>query len=53
MKRYYAIVCAASAACAALLALHSLPAAAESNANLVSQPHITELVTMAVPPYKW
>jgi hypothetical protein len=53
MKRYYAVVCAASAACAVLLALHTVPAAAESSANFVSQPHLTELVTMAVPPYKW
>jgi hypothetical protein len=52
MKRYYAIVCAVSAACAAFLALHSLPAAAESRPALQAQ-HISELVTMAVPPYKW
>ncbi|HWT72501.1 MAG TPA: hypothetical protein VN361_09965 [Oxalicibacterium sp.] len=51
MKRYYAIACAVSAACAAFLALHSLPAAAESRPAM--QPHISELVTMAVPPYKW
>jgi hypothetical protein len=51
MKRYYAIVCAATAAGAAFLALHALPAAAESRPVL--QPHVSELLTMAVPPYKW
>jgi len=55
MKLYYAmILCAASAACTAFLALHPLQAAAESRqANLLSQEHISELVTMAIPPYKW
>ena len=52
MKRYYAIACAISAACTAFLALHTLPAAAESHATVL-QPHVNELVTMAVPPYKW
>jgi hypothetical protein len=51
MKRYYAIACAAATACAAFLALHAMPAAAESSPVL--QPQVSELLTMAAPPYKW
>lgn len=54
MKLYYAMfVCAASAALTIFLALHSTPVAAESHVNFVTQPQISELVTMAVAPYKW
>jgi hypothetical protein len=51
MKRYYAIACATATMCAAFLALHALPAAAES--HQVLQPQVSELLTMAVAPYKW
>jgi hypothetical protein len=54
MKLYYAMfVCAASAALTVFLALHADPVSAESPASFVSQPQINELVTMAIPPYKW
>ena len=54
MKLYYAMfVCAASAALAVALALHSGPVAAETHAPAVAQQQLSELVSMAIPPYKW
>ncbi|HEV7855724.1 MAG TPA: hypothetical protein VGO72_02075 [Herminiimonas sp.] len=55
MKLYYAmLVCAGSAALTVFLALHPTQVSAESNpVPVVEHAQISELVTMAMPPYKW